>query len=325
MRGVEITPEIPVDEVVALGRRAESEDFDAVFASSHYNNRDPFQVLARLAAETESVRLGPGVANPYETHPVALASRVATLAEASDGRAVFGLGAGDRSTLRNLGVERDRPLRRVLETMRVSRRLFAGERVDHDGTFVVDDAGLNYEVGEIPIYVGAQGPHMLRMAGKYADGVLVNGSHPDDLAWARERVDEGVADRDPARGDPAVLVHASVSVAEDERAARKAARPPVAFIAGGADERVLERHDLDVGLAGTIGEHVEAGRFEEAFAAVTPAMLDAFSVSGNVETVGRGLAALVEHADGVVVGAPLGPDREAAIELAAAAFDLADG
>lgn len=324
MQGIELTPEIPVEAIVDLGRLAEREGFDTVFASSHYNNRDPFQALARLAAETEQVRLGPGVANPYETHPVKLTAQMATLAEASDGRAVFGIGAGDRSTLRNLGIDRERPLRKVLETMRVARKLFAGERVTHDGTFAVSDAGLNFDVDPVPIYVGAQGPHMLRMAGKYADGVLVNAAHPTDVSWSRDRIEEGKVERDDARDDPDIAVYASVSVAEDASAARAAARPPVAFIAGGADERVLDRHGIDVETATAIGAHVEAGRFEEAFEAVTTQMLDAFSVAGTVETVASRLEALYEHADSIVIAAPLGPDREAAVELAAEAFDRVD-
>ncbi|MFB6134081.1 MAG: 5,10-methylenetetrahydromethanopterin reductase [Halanaeroarchaeum sp.] len=323
MRGVEITPEIPIDEVVELGVTAEERGFDVAFASSHYNNRDPFQALAGLADRTNAIRVGPGVANPYETHPVTLASRVATLHETSGGRAVFGLGAGDRSTLSNLGVDRDRPLRRVLETMRVARRLFAGDRVTHEGTFTVEDAGLNYDVGSIPVYVGAQGPHMLRMAGKYADGVLVNASHPADVGWASDRVTEGIEDREPRRDPPDVTAYASVSVARNEPAAREAARPPVAFIAGGADERALKRHDVDVGLATRIGEHVEAGRFEDAFSLVSERMIDAFSVTGTTDTVARRFDALLENVDSVVVGAPLGPDRARAIELAAEALDRA--
>ncbi|MFB6070389.1 MAG: 5,10-methylenetetrahydromethanopterin reductase [Halanaeroarchaeum sp.] len=324
MRGVELTPEIPVDDVVDLGIAAEENGFDAVFASSHYNNRDPFQALARVAAATESIRVGPGVANPYESHPVALASRVATLQEDSGGRAVFGLGAGDRSTLRNLGVDRDRPLRRVLETMRVARRLFAGERVDHEGTFSVEDAGLNYAVDDVPVYVGAQGPHMLRMAGKHADGVLVNASHVDDVAWAADRIAEGVSERPGDREAPEVLAYASVSVARDADAAREAARPPVAFIAGGADDRVLERHGIDADRAAAIGDHIEAGRFDEAFAAVTAPMLEAFSIAGTVEDVAARFRRVRRHADGIVVGAPLGPNRETAIDLGAAALSRLD-
>lgn len=317
MKGIELTPEIPVDAVGDLAVRAEDAGFDTVFASSHYNNRDPFLALGRAAETTESVRLGPGVVNPYETHPVTLASQVATLDELSDGRAVFGVGAGDASTLRNLGYDRERPLRRVLEAFTVARRLWRGERVHHDGTFVAEDAGLNYEVGEVPVYVGAQGPHMLRMSAKHADGVLVNASHRDDVAWAAERIAEGLADRPDERGSFDAAAFASVSVAEDGDAAREAARAPVAFIVAGAAPPVLDRHDVSHERAHHIGEHIESGEFDAAFEAVTERMLDAFCVAGTPDAVDRQLSALREHVDSVVVGSPLGPDRETAIALLA--------
>jgi len=318
MIGVELTPEHPLEEVAELGERAEREGFDTVFASCHYNNRDPFVALDRIARRTDDVAVGPGVANPYEHHPVALAARVASLDEATDGRAVFGLGAGDRTTLSNLGYDHDRPLRRVLETTRVARRLFDGDRVDHDGTFVARDAGLNFAdvVGEVPVYVGAQGPHMTRMAAKHADGVLFNGAHPRDVAWAAERVAEGLAERRDERDAFEFVAYASVSIAEDREAALAAARPPVAFIAAGAAPPVLERHDLDVDVAEDIGDAIAAGAFDAAFDTVTPAMVDAFCIAGTPSTVAERVQAVLEHADGLVVGAPLGPDLEAAIELA---------
>ncbi|WP_336035320.1 5,10-methylenetetrahydromethanopterin reductase [Halobacterium yunchengense] len=322
MRGVELTPEVPVEEVASLAADAEAAGFDAVFASCHYNNRDPFVALDRVAAATSEVSLGPGVANPYDTHPVKLASQVGTLDEVSGGRAVLGLGAGDASTLRNLGVDRDRPLRRVLEAMKVAQGLWDGERVDHDGTFVARDAGLNYDVGDVPVYVGAQGPHMLRMAGKHADGVLVNASHERDLSWAADRVAEGVEDR-VVDGDVDVAAFASVSVAEDAAAAREAARPPVAFIAAGAAPPVLDRHGIDRDIAAEIGERIEAGEFSAAFDAVSDRMLDAFCVAGDPGDVAERLAAVGEHVDSVVAASPLGPDRAAAVGLLADAFDRA--
>jgi 5,10-methylenetetrahydromethanopterin reductase len=323
MFGVELTPDRPVDRVAELGAAAEAAGYDALFVASHYNNRDPFAACARLAAETSGVRVGPGVVNPLETHPVRLASQVATVAEASGGRAVLGIGPGDPSTLRNLGLAEERGLRPVLEAFEVARRLWAGERVTHDGAFRADDAGLNFEPpGEIPVYVGGEGPHMCRMAGKRADGLLFNGSHPADLAWARERVDEGRAERaDGAAFD--LAAYAAVSVAADADAAREAARPPVAFIAAGAAPPVLERHDLDPAAAEAIGEAISAGRFAEAFERVTPAMLDAFAAAGTVDDVATRLDALLEHADSVVVGSPIGPDVEAGIELAATAHERA--
>jgi 5,10-methylenetetrahydromethanopterin reductase len=333
MRAIELTPEHPIDRVTDLGIQAEREGFETVFVSHHYNNRDSTIALADLARATESVALGPGIANPYETHPVALASRVATLDEHSDGRAVFGVGPGDRSTLSNLGVDQDDALRRTLETMTVARKLWAGDRVSQEGTFVADDAGLNYSARPLPVYVGAQGPHMLRMSAKHADGALFNGSHPRDLTWAREQVDAGLADRrEPAdeSGDPSaplvdaagfeLAAYASVSVAEDPAAAREAARPPVAFIAAGAADPVLARHDLDTERAAAIGDAIAAGAFSEAFGAVSEAMIDAFAVAGTVEDVAERFDALLASADGLVVGSPLGPDLDRAIELAAAAL-----
>jgi 5,10-methylenetetrahydromethanopterin reductase len=319
MIAVELTPEHPVSDLVDYAERAETAGFDAVFASHHYNNRDQFAALTAMAAETDEILLGPGVANPYETHPVTLASRMATLEEYSGGRGVFGVGAGDRSTLQNLGVERDSPLRRVLETVKVAQRLWAGERVDHDGTFEASGASLNYEVGDVPAYVGAQGPHMTRMAAKHADGVLFNGAHPRDYEWASERVSEGLAERPDDRGDFDFAAYASLSVAEDEQAARDAARIPTAFIVGGAPPPVLERHALDADRASDVGEAVEAGAFSEAAGLVTDAMLDAFCIAGTPDQAAERIDTLLDYADSFVAAAPLGPDVGRAIDLAGAA------
>ncbi|SDF43720.1 5,10-methylenetetrahydromethanopterin reductase [Halorientalis regularis] len=319
MNAIELTPEHPIEEVTELAVTAERAGFDTVLASCHYFNRDPYVALDRIADATEEVALGPAAANPYDTHPVALASRVATIQEVSDGRAVFGVGPGDRSTLSALGVERDSPLRRVLETFKVAQDLWAGESVDADGTFQAADADLEYAVeGEIPVYVGAQGPHMIRMSAKHADGVLYNGSHPRDMAWAAEQVEKGLADRPDERGDFDFAAYASVSVADEEAAAREAARPPVAFIAGGAAPPVLDRHDLDQERAEEIGAAIEAGSFSEAFGLVTEAMIDAFCIAGTQTQVENEVEAVMEYADSFVVGAPLGPDLERAIELAGA-------
>ncbi|MFB6126138.1 MAG: 5,10-methylenetetrahydromethanopterin reductase [Halolamina sp.] len=320
MIGLELTPEHPYAELLDLGVVAEEAGYDAVFCSAHYNNRDPFQVLAGLAARTDEVTLGPGVTNPYETHPVTLASKVATLDEATGGRAALGIGPGDPSTVRNLGVDDDdRGLRPVLEAFKVAQRLWAGERVDHDGTFDADDAGLNYEPPQgasIPVHVGGEGPHMCRMAAKHADGLLFNGSHPADLSWAADRVAEGLDQRPAHRGDFEFCAYASVSVAADEAAAREAARPPVAFIAAGAAPPVLDRHGIDRELAADIGEAISAGEFTAAFEKVTPAMVDAFCAAGDVATVAARMEELLAHADGIVVGSPIGPDLESAIRLA---------
>ena len=323
--GIELTPEHPPKRIADLAAIAETEGFDVAFASSHYFNRDPFVTLSRMADATDELRLGPGVVNPYETHPVKLAAQTATIDEVSDGRAVFGVGAGDRSSLSNLGIERDRPLRRVLETFDLARELWAGETVTHEGTFTARDASLNLEPTDVPVYVGAQGPHMLRMSAKHADGVLVNAAHPRDLEWAAGELEQGLAERPDDSSAFEALAFASASVADDESDAREAARPPVAFIVGGAAEPVLERHGIDREAAGDVGDALERGDLNEAFGHVTPRMIDAFCIAGTTETVADRFGDALEHVDGIVVGSPLGPDLEGAVERASDALATATG
>jgi 5,10-methylenetetrahydromethanopterin reductase len=320
MYAIELTPEHPVAQLTDFAVAAEDEGFDAVFASHHYNNRDQFMALTSIANATESVSLGPGIANPYETHPVTLASRVGTLSELSDDRAIFGIGPGDKSTIRNLGFDHDNALRRVLETFKVAQQLWDGERVDHDGTFQADDAGLNYDVGEIPVYVGAQGPHMTKMAAKHADGTLYNGSHPKDLKWARDRVEE-MRDERVSNSEFDLAAYASVSISEDAEEARAAARPPVAFVAAGSPPPVLDRHGIDHDTASEISDAISAGEFETAFNLVTEPMVDAFCIAGTPEDVTEKTEELREYADSVVFASPLGPDIEDAISLLGAVID----
>jgi 5,10-methylenetetrahydromethanopterin reductase len=317
MFGIELTPEHPLDRIVDLATRAERAGFDVAFASSHYFNRDPFATLTRIADATEQLRLGPAAANPYDTHPVALASRMATLQEISNGRALFGIGPGDSSALSALGYDRDRPLRRVLESFEVARDLWAGECVSIDSTFEAADVGLEYELEEtIPVYVAGQGPHMIRMSAKRADGLLLNASHPDDVDWAADRVAEGLDERSEDAGEFDFGVYASVSIAEDDQVARNAARPPVAFITADAAPPLLERHGIDEDRARDIGEALERGDFDTAFETVTPAMIDAFAVAGSPEVVVDRLETILSTADSIVLGTPLGPDLETAVELA---------
>jgi 5,10-methylenetetrahydromethanopterin reductase len=316
--GIELTPEHPVDRVVELGVAAERAGFDTLFTSCHYNNRDPFVVLSQLAQKTTDLQLGPGVMNPYEIHPVRLASTIATLDEASDGRAVYGIGPGDPSTLQNLGIADQRGLRSVLEAFRTARRLWTGKRISHDGTFVAR-AGLNYTppTDDIPVYVGGEGPHMCRMSAKHADGLLFNGAHPDDVEWAREQVAQGLEERPDERGPFDFAAYASVSIAEDGEAARNAARPPVAFITASAAQPVLDRHAIDEARASDIGEAISAGEFSRAFQQVTDDMIDAFCIAGTPETVEHQMSDVLVYADSIVAAAPLGPDLDKAIDLAA--------
>ncbi len=308
---IELVAEHPVPHLRSLGETAEDAGFEAVWVTDHFNNRNPWVVLTSIAEATTEVELGPGVTNPYYAHPAWTASAVASLDEVSDGRARLGIGPGDVNTLKTLEIERDSPLYEVLDAVKLTRHLHAGERTSFEG--IADDASLNYDAGDVPVYIGAQGPNMLRMANDHGDGVLINASHPADFEWSFDQIEEKKTE---------MLAYTSFSVDEDAEAAADAARSPVAFVTAGSPPPVLERHGVDADAADEIGGHIERGEFREAFSLVTEDMLDAFSVHGTPEECRERVRKLYETGvDTVVVGSPLGPDPESSIELAADLLD----
>lgn len=307
MADIELVADQRVEDVVKLASVAEDKGFGGVWVTDHYNNRNPFVTLTAVAEATERVQVGPGVTNPYYAHPAYTANAVATLDEYSGGRARLGIGPGDPNTLAALDIERDSPLYEVLDAVKLTRSLLAGEKVTEEG--LAKDAKLNYETRVVPVYVGAQGPNMLRMAADHGDGILINASHPDDFVWSLKQIGET---------DAEIVAYTSFSVSDDREAAKEVARQPVAFVASASPPPVLERHGIDASLAAEIGEHVERGEFSEAFGKVTDDMLDAFSVYGTPEECAERVEALYDTGvDTVVVGSPLGPDQEDAVRVAA--------
>src|SRR5437762_3835884 len=136
----------------------------------------PVGGLAAAAAVTSRIRIGAFVfANDYR-HPLLLARETATLDQISNGRAELGIGAGwNVSDYRQLGMPYDRPglrIERLEESLVILRRLFAGERVGHDGRhYRLDGARLEPRPVQprIPILIGGGGPRMLRIAARNAD------------------------------------------------------------------------------------------------------------------------------------------------------------
>lgn len=97
-------------------------------------------------------------------------------------------------------------------------------RAGHGALELVRDrvATLRRDAPGIPIYIGALGPRMLRLAGEVADGAALNWCNTERIAWSRERVAEGAAraGRDPKA--VRIIEYIRVCVDEDEITARNA-------------------------------------------------------------------------------------------------------
>ncbi len=310
--GIEFVPDMPLNDLVNHCVLAENQGFDAIWITDHYNNRNVYATLALVAERTKRVRLGPGVTNAYQVHPALTASAIATIDNISNGRAMLGIGAGDKTTLASLGIQMDKPLAKLKEAVEIIRRLLTGERLSFQGDFFrIEGAKLSLKCPEIPIYIGAQGPLMLRTASAIGDGVLINASHPLDFKYAISQVQKG----SPKAGFD-IAAYASFSVDLDEEKAKKAVVPVVAFIVAGSPAPVLERHDIDSTEVDAIKSALAKGDFRTAFKSVTNPMVDAFSIYGSPDHCIQRIKELRGiGVTQVVVGSPIGPDVSASIKL----------
>jgi 5,10-methylenetetrahydromethanopterin reductase len=317
---VEFVPQEAYWQTTALGILAEKYGFDFVWITDHFNNRSVYVILSLVANYTDHIRLGPGVTNPYLINPVATASTIMSLDNLSDGRAVVGIGAGDKVTLDHLGVQRASPLNAVRESVLIFRSIFdTGKIKDFKGeVFQIEAAKVAFEkTGPLPIYVGAQGPKMLQMAGELGQGVLINASHPRDFEYAMSQIKQGAQAASRKFDDVDVAAYASVSVDKNPEKAAKAATPVVAFIVAGSPDVVLERHGIAAETAERVSKPLEKGDFASAFAAVTPEMLDAFCIRGAPAECIEHIARLEKIGiTQFVFGSPIGPKKRQSMELA---------
>ncbi|MER3453437.1 MAG: LLM class F420-dependent oxidoreductase [Acidimicrobiia bacterium] len=156
--------------------------------SAEADGTDGFSPLLLAAAWTPSLRLGQAILPVYLRGPALLAQSAAALAEAAPGRAVIGIGASsDVIVQRWNGIPFDRPYQRVRDTLRFLRAALAGEKVTADyETFSVRGFRLGRplpaDVPPPPILLAALRPRMLRLAGREADGAIINWLSADDVA-----------------------------------------------------------------------------------------------------------------------------------------------
>jgi 5,10-methylenetetrahydromethanopterin reductase len=316
--GIEFVPKDAYWKIAAYALQAEKQGFDNLWITDHYGNRNVYVTLTAAAIYTNKIIFGTGVTNPWMVNPVITAQAIASLNELAPGRVVLGMGAGDKTTLEAVGIDMGKPLAAVKESIDMFRKLTNGEKVEFKGeVFKAAGAKLNFKpANKIPVYIGAQGPKMLELAGKIGDGVLINASHPSDVQFAVQMANEGMKQAGKSPADVDITAYTSFSVNEDPKKAVKAAAPVVAFIVAGSPAAVLEKHGIDVSKADELRAALKAGDFPKAIASVTPGMLDAFSICGTPDVCIEKIAALQKIGiSQFVVGSPVGSNVKVAIDL----------
>ena len=141
---------------------------------------DPYVSLALAALQTDSLQLGTLLDTPVIRHPSALAGSICTVADLAPGRIHLGLGIGDTAVRFNGLAPASSDA--LAEAVCLTRALIRGEAVE---VGAARPARL-YQPRPVPVWMAAQGPKNLKLAGRLADGVWIRvGRHPAnlDMAW----------------------------------------------------------------------------------------------------------------------------------------------
>jgi len=167
---------IPPAEIGELGQLAAEAGIQALWASSFPARREPFMCLAALAARQLDLQLGAVPISPYEMHPLKIADALLTLNELSGGHGAITVGGMGHSVMRVTGLTPDRRVRAVRECVEILHAAASGQPVDYQGEiYQLTNYQADWVQAPAPvIYIGANGPAMLKMAGRVADGVMLS-------------------------------------------------------------------------------------------------------------------------------------------------------
>ena len=210
-------------EQLAIARRAESLGFETLFRSDHYESfpgdagnatTDAWAVLAGLARETSTIRLGTLVSPVAFRTPGNLAKVAVTVDEMSGGRIELGVGTGWHEHEHEAHGFPFPPIeeraQRLEETLEILHGLWEGpDGWSFEGKhYTVRDSLFRPKPGDLParsggrprIITGGGGtPRGYRIAARYSDEFNLSSSSPDEAAERFAKLDEAcrAIGRDP--------------------------------------------------------------------------------------------------------------------------------
>ena len=195
---------LPPDELARLAVQAEAGGAGAVWTASYLASRDPWSNLVAAAQATSRIALGAIAVNPYDTHPVRIATGLLTLNEYARGRARIVVGGGGEA-LQALGIRPERRVRAVGECVQILQGVTPGVPFSFAGhMYRVHNYNPSWATApKPPVYVAVNKPQMLRMAARYGDGIMLSDLTPaicvERIGWVRDHLREFGRSSEPFR------------------------------------------------------------------------------------------------------------------------------
>lgn len=185
----------------------------ATTSPSPHRHLDAMAVAAAVAVKTRNVPIATCVVDTVRRHPAMLAQSALTIDHLAKGRFILGLGCGETENTVPYGFDFSKPVSRFEEALKVIKLLWESSGlVDFKGQFyTLHHARMDTEPydGRFPkIWIGANGPRMLEITGRHADGWWPAGAwSPEEYAAKLKIIRESAerAGRDPMAITPATV------------------------------------------------------------------------------------------------------------------------
>jgi alkanesulfonate monooxygenase SsuD/methylene tetrahydromethanopterin reductase-like flavin-dependent oxidoreductase (luciferase family) len=276
-----------LDSTLERVKLADGLGFDSIY-TTHIAARDSLTLLMAYASVSERARLGTGVVPIFSRTPNTMAQTAATIDEYSGGRMVIGLGVSHQVTVENwFDATIEKPVTQMREYASIVRAILRREPPPEGEFFNTKFQFMGFEPRpDIPIYIAALSPNMLRLAGEIGDGVLLWLCNPDyvrdvvvpRVAEGRERAGKSMDGFD-------VVAAVPVGLSDDPDSARAAFRQDLIPYASLPFYReMLKRSGFEADLAG-FDEGMAAGDVQAATSALSDELLASLSGIGGEEEV----------------------------------------
>ena len=282
---------LPREMVVAYVQEADKLGYDAVWVAEAYG-WDAFTIATQLAVATQRIKVATGIVNVFSRSPALLAQTAASLDLISNGRFVLGLGTSGHQVIEGWhGVNFEKGVRRMRETMEIVRTVLKRERLNYEGDIFHLGGGLKLIThpirDRIPIYLATLTPAGVALAGEMADGWLPVFFSPSHYEKAiRPGLEKGAQRAGRSLSELSICPIQPVVVTDDRKAGRDATRPHLALYIGGMGSREKNYYNQ---LWCSYGFEDEARRIQdlyldrrkdEAIAAVSDEMVDLVTIIG---------------------------------------------
>ncbi len=303
-----------VADLERQARDAEAAGIECVWAPELF--RSSVTQATFLAARTERIGVGTGIAWAFTRSPFILAVSALDVDEISGGRFRLGLGAGVKRLNETWhGVDYGRPAPHLRETIEATRLIMAkagsGEPIRYEGAY--HDIDIKGWVrphpparDRVPIYSAAVREGMARMAGDAADGLI---GHPIcSLRWLDEvlvaNFETGLSRSGRQRADFDFLPTVCCAISDDEEAAYDACRKTLCFYATVRTYMPLwEMHGFGE-LAAAVGDAFRAGDLAAMPGHVPDEMVETYCAAGPLDKVRARVSEVAERGDGIFLSPP---------------------